>query len=210
MVGIIGPSGAGKTTLVDLILRLFRPVQGRIFVDGRDVSEVNLEEWRTVIGYVSQDMFLLNDSIENNIRFYNHRLSMAAIEKAAKMANIYDFIVSCPGKFDSVIGDRGIMLSAGQRQRIIIARVLARQPKFLILDEATSALDNEAEKEIQTVIENLKGKITVLVIAHRLSTVINADRLMVLDDGRVIEDGPPAKLLGDKNSYFSRLYELRK
>ncbi len=208
MVGLIGRSGAGKTTVVDLVLRLFHPNSGAILLDGEDISNISLEEWRKNVGYVSQDIFLTNDTIANNIRFYNPSISDAEIAKAAKMANIYDFIQKSPGKFETVIGERGIMLSAGQRQRIIIARVLARNPQLLILDEATSALDNESEAKIQKVIENLKGKMTVLVVAHRLSTLRNSDKIIALDNGIITEQGSPSVLLKDKGSYFYKMYDI--
>lgn len=209
MVGLIGPSGAGKTTIVDLMLRLYAPISGEILVDKKNIGGVEISNWRKSIGYVSQDIFLMNDSITNNIKFYNPGLTQKEIEEYAKMANIYGFIKSLPEQFETIIGERGILLSAGQRQRIIIARVLARRPELLILDEATSALDNESEIEIQKLIEGLKGKITVLAIAHRLSTVINSDRLVVLEDGKITESGPPQKLLKDKESYFAKVYNLR-
>lgn len=208
MVGIIGRSGAGKTTIVDLLLRLFNAESGAITLDGIDLSEISLCEWRKNVGYVSQDIFLMNDTISNNIRFYDNTLAHKDIEQAAKMANIYEFIQKCANGFETVIGERGVMLSAGQRQRIIIARVLARNPKILILDEATSALDNESEAKIQKVIENLKGKITVLAVAHRLSTLRNSDKLIVLDKGTIVEQGSPAELLKEKESYFYKMYNI--
>ncbi|OGE82659.1 MAG: hypothetical protein A2846_03305 [Candidatus Doudnabacteria bacterium RIFCSPHIGHO2_01_FULL_49_9] len=208
-LGIIGPSGTGKTTIVDLILRLLQPQDGEILLDGKNISEIKLAEWRKNIGYVSQDMFLMNDTIASNIRFYDDSVSLADVADAARMADIYDFIDECPDKFDTVIGDRGLMLSAGQRQRIVIARVLARKPQILILDEATSALDAESESRIQKVIHNLRGKMTVVAIAHRLSTVMDSDRLVVLEDGRVAEEGDPRALLKDKDSYFFKVYNLR-
>lgn len=208
MIGLIGRSGAGKTTIVDLLLRLFNPASGVITLDGSDLSEISLREWRKNVGYVSQDIFLMNDTIANNIRFYDNTLTRRDIEQAAKMANIYDFIKKCANGFETVIGERGIMLSAGQRQRVIIARVLARKPKILILDEATSALDNESEAKIQNVIENLKGKITVLAVAHRLSTLRNSDKLIVLDKGKIVEQGSPAELLKEKESYFYKMYNI--
>ena len=209
MVGLIGPSGAGKTTLVDLILRLLNPISGAILLDGKNIKGIDIENWRKNIGYVSQDIFLKNGTIAENIKFYDESISQEEIEAAAKMANIYDFVENCPDKFNTAIGERGVLLSGGQKQRIVIARVLVRKPKFLILDEATNALDNESETKIQEVIENLKGKITVLVIAHRLSTIINCDRLIVLDDGKIIEEGNPQELLNNKKSYFFKVYNIR-
>ncbi len=209
MVGIIGPSGVGKTTIVDLILRFFRPTGGEITIDGKNISTIKLRNWRSQIGYISQDIFLLNDTIANNIRFYDDTLSDKDLERAASLANISEFIDSTPNKFETVIGERGVMLSGGQRQRIIIARILARSPRILILDEATSSLDNESEREIQAVIDNLKGMITVIIIAHRLSTVKNADKLVVLGEGGVLEEGSPQELLSDDNSYFKKLHNMQ-
>jgi ABC-type multidrug transport system fused ATPase/permease subunit len=206
IVGIIGPSGAGKTTIVDLVLRLFNPTAGKILLGDRDIKNISIKEWRDKIGYVSQDIFLVNDTIENNIRFYNDLLTYADIEEASKKANIYNFIMSTSAGFQTLVGERGNLLSGGQRQRIVIARVLARRPEILILDEATSALDNESESQIQRVIENLKGKMTVLIVAHRLSTISNCDRLLVLNDGEIVEEGKPDVLLQDKDSYFYKVY----
>lgn len=210
ILGLVGPSGAGKTTIVDLFLRLLKPQKGLILLDGVDISEISLKEWRTNVGYVSQDVFLFNDTIASNIRFYDDSLREEDIVKAAKMADIYDFIMKQPEKFKTVIGERGTKLSGGQRQRLALARVLARQPKLLILDEATSALDNESEIAVQKTIESLRGKITVVTIAHRLTTVINFDRLIVLKNGRIVEEGKPQDLLQDKNSYFFKVYNLKK
>ena len=209
MIGLIGPSGAGKTTLVDILLRLFPAGSGEILLDGKSASNIDLKDWRKSIGYVSQDAFLLNDTIENNIRFYNNLIPEEDMMEAAKVANIYDFIQNQPKKFSTVVGERGIKLSGGQRQRIILARVIAKQPKILILDEATSALDNESEFLIQKAIDELKGKITILVIAHRLSTIMNSDMLFVLDNGKISEQGKPTELLKDKDSYFYKVYNIR-
>ncbi|KKS95705.1 hypothetical protein A3B05_01700 [Candidatus Giovannonibacteria bacterium RIFCSPLOWO2_01_FULL_43_160] len=209
MAGLIGPSGAGKTTVVDLILRLYSPRNGEILLDGKNITDVRMADWRKNIGYVSQDIFLLNDTIENNIKFYSDDVTKDNMAHAAKMANIYDFIESLPNKFDTVVGERGILLSGGQRQRIILARVLARHPQILVLDEATSALDDESEILIQKAIEGLRGKITVLAIAHRLSTVKASDKLIVLDEGKIIEEGSPEELLKNKDSYFFKVYNLR-
>jgi len=209
MVGLVGPSGMGKTTIVDLILRLFNPVSGRILLDDKDISQINMREWRKNIGYVSQDMFLFNGTIADNIKFYDESINEQGIEEAAKMANIYDFIQGCPDKFKTALGERGVLLSMGQRQRIIIARILARKPQLLILDEATSALDNESEVKIQKVIEGLKGKVTVFVVAHRLSTLLSSDRILSMNQGRIIEEGNPQELLKNKDSYFYKTYYIR-
>jgi len=209
LLGLIGPSGVGKTTLVDLLLRLFLPTKGSILIDGLNINEIDLYQWRQKVGYVSQDVFLMNDSIKNNIKFYNNLLIDEEIETAAKMANIFEYIQTLPDKFETIIGERGVLLSAGQRQRIAIARILAREPEILILDEATSSLDNESEQQIQKVIEGLKGKITVITIAHRLTTVKNCDRLLVLDKGRIFEEGKPDDLLNNKDSYFYKVNNLK-
>lgn len=206
MVGLIGKSGSGKTTFVDLLLKLLNPSSGAIMADGIDIKEIGIVEWRKNIGYVSQEIFLINDTIENNLRFYDDSVSNEDMIYAAKMAYIYDFIQRQPNKFRTQVGERGMLLSGGERQRMVLARTLARHPKILILDEATSALDNESEAMIQRAIENLKGKITIIVIAHRLSTILNCDRALVLEGGRIREDGAPKTLLKDKTSYFYRSY----
>lgn len=209
MIGLVGPSGMGKTTIVDLILRLFNPIEGEILLDNKNISQINMKEWRKNIGYVSQDTFLFNGTIAENIRFYDESITDHDIEEAAKMASIYDFIQTCPNKFDTILGERGMLFSVGQRQRIVIARILARKPQLLILDEATSALDNESEVKIQKVIEGLKGKITVLAIAHRLSTLLSSDRVLGINEGRIIEEGRPQELLNDENSYFYKTHNIR-
>lgn len=209
MLGLIGPSGAGKTTIVDLLLRLFEPQAGEILLDGKEFSNISLRKWRKNIGYVSQDIFLMNDTIENNIKFYDSSISRAEMEQATQMANIYDFIMELPEKFSAKVGERGILLSVGQRQRIALARVFARNPQVLVLDEATSSLDNESELAIQKSIEAVKGKITILVIAHRLSSVLACNRLIVLEKGKIIEQGNPQELLRDNKSYFYKVYNIR-
>lgn len=209
-IGIVGPSGAGKTTIIDLILRLFRLQKGEILSDNINIYEIDKKAWHDNIGYVSQDIFLLNDTIENNILFYNSSLSHEDIVEASKSANIYDFIETLPDKFKTTVGERGLKLSGGQRQRIALARALARKPQILILDEATSALDNESEQKIQKAIKHLQGKLTILIIAHRLSTVIHSDKIIVLKDGIIQEEGSPQELLNDKGSYFSKNYYIDK
>jgi ABC-type multidrug transport system fused ATPase/permease subunit len=205
MVGFIGPSGAGKTTVADLMLRLFEPTEGKITLDGVPAQEIRLEDWRRHMGYVAQDVFLLNATIEENIRFYREDVTREDIERAAKQANIYDHIMSLPEGFSAAVGDRGVMLSGGQRQRIALARALVSRPSVLILDEATSALDHESEALIQEAIEALHGSVTVVLIAHRPSTILGADRIIVLEGGRVSEEGTPAQLLRRPDSYFARM-----
>ncbi|MCC6290760.1 ABC transporter ATP-binding protein [Candidatus Nomurabacteria bacterium] len=208
-VGLIGPSGAGKTSIADLLLRLFRPDRGAVLLDGVSSDLISLEEWRARIGYVSQDVFLLNGTIEENIRFYNKTLTTEDIELASKQANIYDFIMGLPEGFQTKTGDRGVMLSGGQRQRIALARALASKPSLIILDEATSALDSVSEKLVRESIRDLHGSATVLIITHRLNTVEHADRLLVLSDGKIIERGTPQELLARSDSYFSRHFGNR-
>lgn len=210
MIGLVGPSGAGKTTIVDILLRLLKPVEGHILLDGEDITGVSLSEWRTKVGYVSQDIFLMNDTVENNIKFYDSAMKIEYIKEAARVAGIHDFIETLPQKYQTIVGERGVRLSGGQRQRVVLARVIARKPDVLILDEATSALDNESEAMIQKSIEKLKGKITVIAIAHRLSTVMASDRLIVLENGKIVETGSPSELLNKKDSHFFKMYNVRK
>ena len=209
-VGLIGPSGAGKTTVADLLLRLFEPTSGQITLDGEPIANISVDEWRKHVGYVSQDVFLLNDSIAENIRFYSKDISKEDIITAAKQANIYEYIMSLPEGFETTVGDRGVLLSGGQRQRVVLARALARKPVFLILDEATSALDSESEKLIQESIRTLHGNVTVFVIAHRLSTIENADMLLVLENKQLSEVGAPEELRKNPNSYFVKHHDRHK
>lgn len=207
-VGVIGPSGAGKTSVADILLRLFEPTGGNILVDGTDSADISLADWRRHIGYVSQDVFLLNGTVEENIRFYRPELSHHAVVEAAKKANIHDFIESLPQGYDTNTGDRGALFSGGQRQRVALARALAGKPDLLVLDEATSALDNESERLIQEAIKGLHGSVTVFMIAHRLSTIEAADRVLVLEGGRITAEGSPEELRADPGSYLSRMQEL--
>lgn len=206
MLGVIGSTGSGKTTLVDLILRLFDPASGRIFLDGRDVAEINLGEWRRHIGYVPQDIFLKNDTIASNIKFYNQDITENEIIEASKEANIYDFIRTLEDGFNTIVGERGVLLSGGQRQRIVLARELARKPKILILDEATNSLDSQSENLIKEAIDKLKKDLIIIAVTHRLPFIMEADKLIAIEHGRIIEAGTPKQLLANNQSYFYKAY----
>ncbi|MBM3261449.1 ABC transporter ATP-binding protein [Candidatus Kaiserbacteria bacterium] len=207
--GIIGPSGSGKTTVADLILRLFEPTAGEVQLDGVNVRDISVKEWRNAIAYVSQDAFIMNASVADNIRFFDDTLTREAIETAARQAHIYDDIMRLPSGFDTVLGDRGVTVSGGQRQRISLARALVRKPQVLVLDEVTSSLDSELERDIQEMIAQLRGAITLIVIAHRIATVLDADKILVLDGGSLADEGAPSKMLADKDSYLSRIASLQ-
>lgn len=205
---LVGASGAGKSTLVDLIPRFYDPVAGRILIDDVDLKALDLHAWRSRIGFVSQDPFLFNTTIRENIGFGSEGASLAAIEAAADRANAMEFIEKLSESFDTPIGDRGVMISGGQRQRIAMARAILRDPELLILDEATSALDAVSEKLFQQALAKLSRDRTVLVIAHRLSTIIDADHVVVLADGGVAEQGTHRELIARKGTYW-QLHSLQ-
>ncbi len=187
-VGIIGTTGAGKSTLVDIILGLLQPDSGEIMVDDKLLEINNTRQWQNSIGYVPQSIFLIDDSIASNIAFGvpKEEIDMKQVEKVAKMAKVYDFVATLEKSFETIIGERGVRLSGGQRQRLGIARALYHNPELLVLDEATSALDNETEAEVMKAIDGMTGSKTIIMIAHRLSTVERCDMLIKIQDGKII------------------------
>jgi ATP-binding cassette subfamily B protein len=200
-VGLVGPSGGGKSTLTRLLLR-FEDIQaGAITIDGQDIAKVTQSSLREAISYVPQEPMLFHRSIRENITYGNANASMAAIKKAARQAHADEFIDKLGGAYDTVVGERGVKLSGGQRQRIAIARALLKDAPIIVLDEATSALDSESEVLIQDALWKLMEKRTAIVIAHRLSTIQKMDRILVLDGGRIVEEGSHKALLAKKGLY---------
>ncbi len=208
IVALVGPSGGGKSTLVDLLPRFYDPLDGRIFMDGIDLRQISLDSLRRLMGIVTQETYLFNDTIRNNIAYGMNKIPEEEIIKAAQAANADEFISKFELKYDTVVGARGVRLSGGQKQRITIARALLKNPPILIFDEATSALDTEAENVVQEAIDRLMVDRTVLVIAHRLSTVKNADRILVIDRGVIAEQGRHEELM-EKDGLYRRLYMMQ-
>ncbi|MGQ9525486.1 MAG: ABC transporter ATP-binding protein [Armatimonadota bacterium] len=208
MVALVGPSGAGKTTLVSLIPRFYDPTEGAVTIDGIDLRNVTQESLRRHIAVVFQDTFLFGTTIRENIRFGRSDASDAEVEEAAKAANAHRFIMDLPDGYETQVGERGVRLSGGQKQRIAIARAILRNPRVLILDEATSSLDSESEAAVQDALERLMQGRTCIVIAHRLSTVLKADKILVLEDGRPVEIGTHSRLLANGGPY-RRLYDAQ-
>lgn len=208
VIALVGASGAGKTTLADLIPRFYEPTRGRILLDGIDTSEIRLPSLRNLMGIVSQETVIFNDTVRNNIAYGLDRLTDAQIESAARAANAHAFITELPQGYGTLLGERGARLSGGQRQRVAIARALLVDPPVLILDEATSALDTESERLVQQAIDRLLEGRTVFVIAHRLSTIQHATQILVLDRGRIVERGTHDQLLAAGGTY-ARLYQLQ-
>jgi subfamily B ATP-binding cassette protein MsbA len=208
VVALVGPSGAGKSTLVNLVPRFYDPDQGRITIDGTDIREFKRESLLDHIAVVTQEPFLFNTSIRENIAYGKPGATIDEIVAAAEAANIHDFILTLPRGYDTVVGERGANISGGQCQRITIARAIIRNPRILILDEATSSLDTESERAVQQALHNLMQARTTLVIAHRLSTVKHADKICVMQDGRICEVGSHDQLMASETLY-RRLYELQ-
>lgn len=203
MTALVGASGAGKTTLADLIPRFYDPIRGEVLIDGVDVHKFDINTLRRKMAVVSQDTFIFNTSVRNNIAYGTENASDEAIIEAARLANAVDFIKEMPNGFDTQLGDRGVRLSGGQRQRIAIARALLRNPEILILDEATSALDSVSERLIQESLEKLSVGRTVIAIAHRLSTIVRADKVVVLEQGRIVEQGNYQELLEQRGKLWN-------
>ncbi|DAA30733.1 TPA: ATP-binding cassette, sub-family B (MDR/TAP), member 1 [Bos taurus] len=201
-VALVGNSGCGKSTTVQLMQRLYDPTEGMVSIDGQDIRTINVRYLREIIGVVSQEPVLFATTIAENIRYGREDVTMDEIQKAVKEANAYDFIMKLPNKFDTLVGERGAQLSGGQKQRIAIARALVRNPKILLLDEATSALDTESEAVVQAALDKAREGRTTIVIAHRLSTVRNADVIAGLDDGVIVEEGNHNELMGKRGIYF--------
>lgn len=208
IVALVGASGAGKSTVADLLPRFYDVTGGQILVDGTDIRQLRLRDLRALMGIVSQEAILFNDTVRSNIAFSSGETSDAAVKAAAQAANAHDFITALPEGYDTNIGDRGSKLSGGQRQRLTIARALLKNPPILILDEATSALDSESEQLVQAALDTLLKNRTALVIAHRLSTVQHADEIIVLDAGRIVERGTHESLMRE-GKFYRKLVELQ-
>ena len=208
MYAIVGTSGAGKSTIIGMIPRLYDVSDGCVKVAGTDVRDFDLDYLRTNIGIVTQDTYLFNGTILDNLLYAKPSATREEIENACKVANIYDFIMGLPAKFDTVVGNRGLKLSGGEKQRVSIARVVLKDPKILILDEATSSLDSISESLIQSALNAVMQNRTSIVIAHRLSTVIAADKIMVVENGEITETGTHSQLI-DTSDKYRELYETQ-
>jgi ABC-type multidrug transport system fused ATPase/permease subunit len=208
IVAVVGSSGAGKSTLIDLLAGVQRGYEGRILVDGVELREIDLSSWRRRIGYATQDVILFNDTLRNNLLFARPDATAAEVAEALRLAHLTDLVASLPKGLDTELAEGGARFSGGQRQRIALARTLIAKPDLLFLDEATSALDSESERIIQTAIESVAHSMTIVVIAHRLSTVRKADVIHVLEDGRVVESGTFGELMA-KRGRFAALHEFQ-
>ncbi|MEL7562398.1 ABC transporter ATP-binding protein [Dehalogenimonas sp. 4OHTPN] len=208
LVALVGPSGAGKTTLTYLIPRLYDPIGGKILIDGHDLRDVRLDSLSAQIGMVTQETYLFHDTIQVNLLYARPDATQIQIEEAARAANIHDFIMGLPARYDTVVGERGYRLSGGEKQRLALARVILKNPRILVLDEATSSLDSESEALIQDALKRVMAGRTSIVIAHRLSTILAADLILVVDRGRIIEQGTHGQLMA-RCGLYARLYETQ-
>jgi ATP-binding cassette subfamily B protein len=203
MVAIVGPSGAGKSTISRILFRFYDISSGRVLIDGQNIKNVTQSSLRAALGMVPQDTVLFNDTIEYNIRYGRPDAPESEVREAARNAQIHDFIVTLPQGYDSLVGERGLKLSGGEKQRVAIARTILKSPPILMLDEATSALDSHTERDIQDALDRIARERTSLVIAHRLSTVVHADNIIVLDHGEIVEQGTHPELLAKGGLYAS-------
>ena len=208
VVALVGASGGGKSTLIELLFRFYDPTRGIITVDGINLKDLAIESWRSKIGLVLQDNFLFHDTIKNNIIYGKTDASEDEIVKAAKEAYIHEYIMDLPREYNTIVGDRGVLLSGGQRQRIALARALIKKPEILILDEAMSALDVQSEHHIQNAIEKIRGDCTVIIVAHRFSTLEKANKIVVIEKGEIVEIGTQSELLANKEHY-AEYYNLQ-
>jgi ATP-binding cassette subfamily B protein len=207
-LAIVGPTGAGKSTISRVLFRFYDVTRGHITIDGQDIRDVTQESLRATIGVVPQDTVLFNDTIRYNIAYGRPDASQQEIEQAARLAQVHDFVQSLPDGYDTKVGERGLKLSGGEKQRVAIARTILKDPRILILDEATSALDTRTEQDIQAALRAVARHRTTLVIAHRLSTVVDADEIIVLSDGRVAERGRHSALLA-RGGLYARMWALQ-